>query len=67
MYVLEHRYQDSGWMRLDAELFEHAGDAYCRASELSEDAICYGMVRVVELESNRVMDTFAAGTGRRVT
>lgn len=54
-YRLQNRYQDSGWESLAYEEFEHCGDAICRASELSEDAVAYGMVRVVDKKTGRVV------------
>lgn len=61
VYRLEHRYQDSGWMELPHEVFEHAGDAIIRADELSMDAINFGMVRVVRISDCNVIRVFAAG------
>jgi hypothetical protein len=60
-YRLQNRYQDSGWEYLAYEEFEHCGDAICRASELSEDAVAYGMVRVVDKKTGRVVITYPAG------
>lgn len=47
-YILQNRYQDSGWGDLDGESFTSLNQAKGRAKELSKDAICYGMVRVVQ-------------------
>jgi hypothetical protein len=62
-YKLQHRYQDSDWISLDGEVFTYCGDAICRASELSEDAIAYGMVRVIDTDDNSTVITYAAGGG----
>jgi len=62
-YILQNRYQDGGWINFDNEEFDHCGDAICRASELSEDSIAYGMVRVVDNDENCVVITYAAGGG----
>lgn len=62
-YVLENRYQDTGWDILDKERFEWENDAVSRAALLSTDAIRFGMVRVYDTRTNRVVLTFAAGGG----
>lgn len=65
-YYLQNRYQDGGWDRLPGEDYDDRGEAICRASVLSNDAIAYGMVRVVDsdcLECYSVVVTFGAGVG----
>jgi len=59
MYKLQNRFQDSGWENLNIE-HTLANDAIQEASELSKNAICYGMVRVIH-EEHGVIATFAAG------
>jgi len=60
MFQLQNRYQDSGWENLDEE-YDSAKKAKKRALKLSKDAICYGMVRVVDVEKKQVIVTFPAG------
>lgn len=65
-YYLQNRYQDSGWENLyqDAntlEEFDDEHDACWYASKLSLNSICYGMVRVIDSEKNKVVITFPAG------
>ena len=59
-YRLQNRYQDSGWMNLDQE-YEDVGEAVLTAAFLSCDSICYGMVRVLDLQDQVVLATFPAG------
>jgi hypothetical protein len=59
-YKLQNRYQDSGWENLDEE-FHTEKEAVQKASVLCQDAICYGMVRVVDLVEKQVIITFPAG------
>ena len=61
---MENRYQDSGWEPLDGEDFLNANAAARRAAGLSKDAICYGMVRVVDMAVKKVVVTYAAGGGK---
>jgi hypothetical protein len=60
-YYLQNRYQDSGWMTLADEEFEYCGDAICRASELSDLAVAYGMVRVVDQHTGKVIREYPSG------
>ncbi len=57
-YILQHRYQDSGWEILGEE-FDSVDDAVQRAAILSRKSIIYGMVRVVD--DSGVIITFPAG------
>jgi len=59
-YILQNRYQDSGWENLNEE-FDHVREAVQRASEASKNSICYGMVRVVDMDNEQVVITFPAG------
>lgn len=64
-YRLQNRYQDSGWEWLEeAYSTNDLGAAIRTADKLSEDAIIYGMVRVVDIITQEVMATYAAGGGR---
>jgi len=58
-FILQNRYQDSGW-----ETFEEnnvsLNDALIRAKRFSENAICYGMVRVVGADGI-VVQTYSGG------
>jgi len=58
-FRLQNRYQDSGWQELDYQ-FWHVDGAIEKAAELSQDAIIYGMVRVVA-KNGTVIKTFPAG------
>ena len=60
MYKLQNRYQDSGWEDLHIK-FTNEKDAIQEASVLCKDAICYGMVRVVDMVNKRVVIEFPAG------
>lgn len=62
-YFLQNRYQDSGWEDIPKERYALAGDAICKASELSDNAICNGMVRVVDSFTGKVLIEYAAGRG----
>ncbi len=59
-YYLQNRCQYSGWTVID-ESFEHCGDAICRASELSEDSIYYGQVRVMDRYTGKVIREYPSG------
>ena len=59
-YKLQNRYQDSGWEEL-GEQFSNLNDANRRAHDLSKDAICYGMVRVVDVTNGIVEAEYPAG------
>ena len=61
MYQLQNRYQDSGWETLDHEKFSSVVVATSRAAILSKNAICYGMVRVVDLSTEVIIVTFSNG------
>lgn len=63
-YSLQNRYQDSGWEDLGRYRFDSEDEAVQQAGLLSQDAIIYGMVRVVDRREGRVVATFAAGGGR---
>jgi len=44
------------------ESFEYCGDAICKASELSEDGIYYGHVRVVDGITGKVVIEYPNGS-----
>jgi hypothetical protein len=60
-YQLQNSYQDSGWETIDGEAYYVENVAVKRAAILSQDAICYGMVRVVDLQKGVVVCTYGAG------
>jgi hypothetical protein len=62
IFQLYNRYRDSSWIELGGEIFQHQGDAVIRASELSCDGIAYGMIKVVNLDSQKVVAVFPAGS-----
>ena len=64
-YQLQNCYQDSSWENLDDEAFSDPLLAEARAKELAKDAICYGMVRVVDLNKAKIIATFPAGYSGR--
>ena len=47
-------------MRLNEE-FDSVAEAILTAASLSCNSICYGMVRVVDLQKKEVVTTFSAG------
>ena len=58
-YVIQNRYQDEGW-----EVIHSISDkkqALKFAKKKSKDAICYGMVRVVDTKLNEILITHTAG------
>lgn len=59
-YRLQNRYQDSGWETLDNEAYDLCRDAVYRASQLSKDAVAYGMVRVIDSLTGEVIVEYAA-------
>jgi hypothetical protein len=63
-YRLQNRYQDEGWSDLPGEIFAHWIAADDRARQLSRDAICYGMVRVVDADGPVVYYPAGGGTPR---
>jgi len=65
MFVLENRYQDSGWESLD-ERFHNLQMAKDCAYKLSKDAIAYGMIRIVDFNTGEVMVTYPAGSGGEI-
>ena len=60
MYRLENRYQDSGWELL-SDKFYSVDMAIQTAKKYAKDAICYGMVRVINIQKQEVIVTFPAG------
>lgn len=62
-FILENRYQDSGWEPMSRESFPTFDQANCRAAECSKDSIIYGMVRVVDLAVGHILITYPAGGG----
>jgi hypothetical protein len=51
-FFLEHRFQDGGWEVLKG-WYDNENDAVIQAATLSKDAICYGMVRVVDRQKEK--------------
>jgi hypothetical protein len=62
-YFLQNRHQDSGWEDLSGDRFQFDSwqAAIDDAVRCSRDAICYGMVRVVDSVNCVVIQTFPAG------
>jgi hypothetical protein len=60
-YILQNRYQDSGWENLRGEVFRDIHDAVWRAAQLSTYSIHYGMVRVVCSDTKAIVIQFGAG------
>jgi|APSaa5957512622_1039677.scaffolds.fasta_scaffold06372_5 hypothetical protein len=60
-FTLQNRYQDSQWEDAGHTDFYEEQPARIEAKILSKDSICYGMMRVVNLETSRVVATFSAG------
>lgn len=63
MYHLENRHQDGGWQSIPDEIYVGFDAANLRARELARDAICYGMVRVIDGRGQPVV-TYPAGGGK---
>lgn len=61
MFILQNRYQDSQWEDVGHTDFYDEEPARIEAKILSKDSICYGMMRVVNLETSRVVATFSEG------
>ncbi len=61
MYKLQNRYKDESWQDLEGEEFSCIPDACRKAKTLSNNSICYGMVRVVRSGTNEVIVTYPAG------
>jgi hypothetical protein len=60
-YQVQHRYQDSGWMNADGEVYRDEATAVARAEACAKQPIYYGMTRVIDTETGAVLKTFAAG------
>ena len=61
-YILENRYESDNWKALGPEeTFDLGFDANKRAEELSKNSICYGMVRVVDMEQKQITAIFSDG------
>lgn len=60
MFRIENRHQDSGWEDAE-ERFATLDEAVWRASRMSVEPMAYGMARVVEVATGRVVITFPAG------
>ena len=60
-FTLQNRYQDSQWEDVRHTDFDDEESARIEAKILSKDSIFYGMMRVVNLETYRVIATFSAG------
>ncbi len=58
-YLIQNRYQDEGWG--DIETKADKDIAFRLAETYSKDAICYGMVRVIDTKLNEVLVTHPAG------
>ncbi len=61
-FKLQNCYQDGGWENLDGEEFDDFNDARKRAKKLRKDAMCYGMVRVIDSEGSVI--EYPAGSGK---
>lgn len=62
MYKLQNKYQDEGWADLGkTEEYDSYGAACGRAHVLAGNSICYGMVRVINKNTNEVMVEYPAG------
>lgn len=59
-YQLENRYQDDQWEKIN-EGYDNLDDATKIAYAKTGDAIAYGMVRVVDTKTNRVVAEYGAG------
>jgi len=60
-FSLQNRYQDGGWEMLEKNIVD-LDNALIRAKRCSKDAICYGMVRVMDANGT-VVRTYSAGGG----
>lgn len=60
-FTLQNKYQDSQWEDAGRTDFYDEEPARIEAKILSKDSIYYGMMRVVNLETSRVVATFSAG------
>ena len=61
LYRLQNRYQDGGWEDLPDEIFVDPHKATVRAYELCQQAVHYGMVRVVRNSDGKIVVEFPAG------
>jgi hypothetical protein len=60
-FKLQHRYQSDSWMDV-GESYDHRGEAIQKASEYSWQSIIYGMLRVVDMQMNKVIIEYGAGS-----
>ena len=61
-YVIENRYQDSGWELVSAQHgYNDLEEATLVAEILAANGLAYGMTRVVDRNSGEVLVTFPAG------
>lgn len=60
-YIIQNRYQDSGWSDMKGEAFASKRKALARAKELCKDAIVVGMTRVIDTETLEILKEFPAG------
>lgn len=58
-FKLQNRYQDGGWESMHDE-YDDLLTAVCKAADCSYDAICCGMVRV--LDGDNVVIEYGAGS-----
>ena len=61
MFKLQNRYQDLGWEDVTDAEFNYQDLASNYAQNLSEDTISYGMVRVVDIDTSKIIATFTDG------
>ena len=64
MYKIQNKYQDGGWEDLGFRYLVKS-QSLEKALECSCDAICYGMVRIINEDTDEVVVTYAAGEGNR--
>jgi|SaaInlStandDraft_4_1057021.scaffolds.fasta_scaffold192803_2 hypothetical protein len=61
MFKLQNRYQDSDWGDLGHAKFHQQDLASRHAQNLSENTISYGMVRVIDIDTSKIIATFTGG------
>ena len=62
MFQLENRYQDSGWETLGRKYcYSSVDEAIPVAYRCGEDAISFGMIRIIDTEKKEVVITYPAG------
>lgn len=60
-YLLQTRYQDESWTNY--YVTDDLGKAKKDAKKMSKDAICYGMVRIIDTLTNHLIIEYWAGEG----